>query len=92
MHAITDTLPRALQLLAPLEEPTPGDVVSARERACLSQAEAAHLVGLGAAVRWSEYERGARVPDPARWALFLLATGQHPHAVATPRRGKAAPT
>ena len=48
------------------------------ERAGLSQASAARLVLLGNKARWSEYERGVQTIDAARWALFLLLTGQHP--------------
>lgn len=56
----------------------PDQVLSARLRAGLTQAQAAYLVHLSSAVRWSEYERGVRHIDPARWELFLLLTEQHP--------------
>lgn len=69
-----------LPILAGLPVPTPAAVLAARRAAGLDQAEAAALVGLGASARWSEYERGVRSIDPARWALYLLATGQHPRA------------
>jgi hypothetical protein len=29
-------------------------------------------------MRWSDYERGKTKIEPARWALYLLATDQHP--------------
>lgn len=67
--------------------PTPTDVSAAREAAGLSQAAAAELVHLGSAMRWSEYERGVRTIDTARWELFLLKTGQHPAAAIQLRRG-----
>lgn len=73
-----------LSLLLP--EPTPGEIIEARQRAGHTQAQAAQVVGLGSNMRWSEYERGARVPDTARWALYLLTTGQHPLAGVTPAR------
>lgn len=57
---------------------TPEAVLQARQSAGLSQAQAAALVHLGSAVRWSEYERGIRTIDVARWLLFLLLTDQHP--------------
>lgn len=76
--------PSLLRLLDQVSEPTPGDVISARQHAGQSQAQAAALVGLSGAYRWSEYERGVRVPELSRWALYLLATGQHPGASATP--------
>lgn len=65
--------------------PTAEEITKARQAAGLSQAQAAELVGLGDKARWSEYERGARAPDAARWALFLLATGQHPTLQICPR-------
>lgn len=58
--------------------PTPADIAQARERAGLTQAQAAELVHLGAAKRWSEYERGVATIDAARWELFLIKCGQHP--------------
>jgi transcriptional regulator with XRE-family HTH domain len=61
-----------------LNSPTPDMVRFARESAGLKQQEAAELVHLSAFQRWSEYERGVTPIDPARWALFLLLTGQHP--------------
>lgn len=64
-------------------EPTPDAIRMAREAAALTQAEAAELVYLGAAKRWSEYERGAQAMDPARWELFLVKIGLHPGFTAT---------
>lgn len=56
----------------------PAEVLDARKSAGLTQAQAAGLVHLSSGLRWSEYERGERSPDPARWELFLLLTNQHP--------------
>lgn len=56
----------------------PAEVLDARKSAGLTQAQAARLVHLSSGLRWSEYERGERSPDPARWELFLLLTNQHP--------------
>ena len=70
-----------IDLLAGLPDPAPDVVAAARAAAGLSQSQAAALAGLGAGARWAEYERSgvsARRIDLARWALFLLATGQHP--------------
>lgn len=61
-----------------LIDPTPEMVRAARDAAGLRQQEAAELVHLGTFQRWSEYERGVSPIDPARWAYFLLMTGQHP--------------
>ena len=57
---------------------TPAEILKARQTAGLSQSAAAALVHLRSGMRWSEYERGARNIDPAKWQLFLLLTGQHP--------------
>lgn len=59
-------------------EPTPDEIIRARQSSRLTQAAAAHLIQLGAQTRWAEYENGKRTPDPVRWAMFLLLTGQHP--------------
>lgn len=67
--------------------PAPREVQFARQNAGLSQSQAGQLVHLGgtgetgaalARNRWSEYERGIRTMDVARWELFLIKTGQHP--------------
>ena len=65
-----------IDLLSDLPVPTPEAVRAHRGE--LTQAEAAQACGLASALRWSEYERGVRSIDLARWAVFLLATGQHP--------------
>lgn len=56
-------------------EPTPENLHALRVEAELTQAQAAALVHLGDKTRWSEYERGARAIDPARWELFLIKVG-----------------
>jgi transcriptional regulator with XRE-family HTH domain len=61
-----------------LKNITPARVIAVRERAKLTQAEAANVARLGATARWGEYEIGTRSPDPARFELFLLFTDQHP--------------
>ena len=60
------------------ETPSPDKVRAYRLRVLLTQAQAAELVGLGAAARWNEYERGRQPVDPIRWLVFLLLTNQHP--------------
>lgn len=66
--------------------PNPADIRAARDAAEMTQAEAAAAVDLGARGRWAEYENGARSPDPVRWAIFLLITGQHPQFTLSRRR------
>lgn len=57
--------------------PTPAEIADKRQRTGLTQPEAAELVYLSDGTRWSEYERGVRPIEPARWELFLIKTGQH---------------
>lgn len=71
--------------------PSPQEIAEARARAGHTQEQAAALVGLSRRDRWSEYERGIRPMDPARWELYLLLTDQHPE-LKTTRRRKAART
>jgi hypothetical protein len=60
------------------EWPSAEQVFEARQRAGLTQAEAAGLVGLGAQQRWAEYEAGLHQMDASRWMLFQLLTDLHP--------------
>lgn len=55
--------------------PTPETLQALRTDAELTQAQAAALVHLGDKMRWSEYERGVRSIDAARWELFLIKLG-----------------
>jgi len=73
----------------PTSSPTVEMIKSERRLAGLSQPAAARLVGLGHGSRWAEFESGARPIDGARWELFLLKIGRHPHRVLTPRRDDA---
>ena len=61
-----------------LPTPSPAAVLAARESAGHTQAEAAALVGLADRRAWWRIESGATAISPAAWALYLLATGQHP--------------
>lgn len=70
----------AAHAVVPLPAPTPDAVHVSRVAAGISQAQAAALVHLGSAMRWSDYERGVRSIDLARWELWLLRVGQHPTA------------
>ncbi len=72
------------------DQPTPDQVLAAREHAGQTQEQAAVVVGLGGGIRWSEYERGVRTIDPARWQLYLLATDQHPEFRLSRRKVKRA--
>lgn len=51
---------------------------AAREKAKLTQQQAAEKAGLDKQQRWGEYERGIRNIDPVRWEFFLLQVGLHP--------------
>lgn len=58
--------------------PSPDEIMAARLAAGHTQDEAARLVHLSRRDRWSEFERGIRPIEPARWELYLLLTDQHP--------------
>lgn len=79
-------MPRVPHIANP---PKPEAIHTARAQAGLTQAQAASLVGLSSASRWSEYECGARQIDMLRWELFLIKTGQHAHY--RPARGVPVP-
>lgn len=60
-----------------VSSPTPAEIREARRVAGLSQTDAAILIHLGSFSRWSEYERGLRAMDLAKFELFKIKTGQH---------------
>jgi len=64
--------------------PTPERIVAARERAGLTQAEAAKVVHLAHSIRWSEYERGVHRMPLSTWELFLIKVGQREGAAFDP--------
>lgn len=51
--------------------PTPADIRAARERAGLTQAQAAATVCVGIR-NWQQWEGGERKMHPGLWKLFLL--------------------
>lgn len=60
--------------------PTPpahADITAARQAAKLTQQQAADLIGYSRR-GWQDAENGKNKLQAAAWALFLLATGQHP--------------
>lgn len=61
-----------------LQTPTCDEIRALRRAARVSQSKAATLVHLASGSRWSEYERGTRRIDAARFELFLIKTGLHP--------------
>ena len=72
--------------------PTREEVLAARLASGLTQIEAAAAVHLRSFSRWSEYERGERNMDSARYELFLIKTGQHPEFMRRKRMSKAQPS
>lgn len=69
--------------------PTPAQVRASREAAGLSMDAAAALVGLPGRGAWWRMETETvhqRPIDPRLWALWLLATDQHPGYRAMPTR------
>jgi hypothetical protein len=69
--------------------PTPTNIADVRVAAGLTQCQAAEMVGLAHALRWSEYERGVSHIDKPRWELFLIKVGRH--LLYGPRPGVEAP-
>lgn len=61
-----------------LPEPAPEAVKASRLAAGLTQLQAANLVGSASFQAWNYWESGRRTVPLDSWALFLLATGQHP--------------
>jgi len=53
------------------------EICGARHHAGLTQVQAAKLIGYSRR-GWQDAESGRTKLHPAAWALFLLATGQHP--------------
>jgi DNA-binding XRE family transcriptional regulator len=65
-----------ITLLDP-KQPTLDDIFGARFNAKLTQQQAADLIGYSRR-GWQDAENGKNKLHPAAWALFLLATWQHP--------------
>lgn len=74
----TSARPDAVDLTAGLPDPTPDLVLAARKTAGHSQHQAAMLAGFGHGQRWYEIESGKVPMDRMRWAMYLLAIGEHP--------------
>ena len=74
----TSARPAAADLTAELPDPTPELVLAARKTAGHSQHQAAMLAGFGHGQRWYEIESGKVPMDRMRWAMYLLAIGEHP--------------
>lgn len=70
--------PDILTPLSGLPEATPESILAARTAAGLSQAAASKFCWMADARSWWRVEAGKRAISPAAWAVFLLATGQHP--------------
>lgn len=82
-----------------ITQPTPEEVRLAREKAGLTQDQAAAVVSAGGKARyrtWAAYEAQTDNPDSRRaiplpaWELFLLITGQHPGLEVVPKKRKRA--
>lgn len=72
-----------------LPTPTPDEIKASRAATGLSGEDAAALIGLSSRRDWWRYESGHTVMDPRSWALWLLATDQHPGYRAMPTRRRA---
>lgn len=58
--------------------PTKEEVLAARLEAGHTQEEAAEAAELSSFTRWSEYERGKRNMEQARFELYKIKAGLHP--------------
>lgn len=68
---------RSRRSRSPAANPTHEEIRAARERAGLTQAQAAALVH-STLRAWQRYEAGERRMHPAMWELFRLKTGMLP--------------
>lgn len=64
---------RSKRAPSPARNPTPAEILKAREGAKLTQAEAAALLHSSWRT-WQDWEAGARRMHPAFWELFRLKT------------------
>lgn len=55
--------------------PTPAQIIAAREKAELTQTAAAEVIR-GSLRAWQDYEGGQRRMHPGLWELFRIKTGQ----------------
>lgn len=58
-----------------MRSPNPEEVKLAREKAGLTQQQAAEVIHKKI-LAWQRYESGDRAMDAAYWELFLIKTGQ----------------
>lgn len=58
-----------------MQSPTPNEIRAARERAGLTQTQAAHLIH-GTMRAWQEWEAGNRKMHPGLWELFCIKVAQ----------------
>lgn len=72
---------RQVDRLAFLRQPTPEQILAARQTAGLTQAEAGALVHSPSYRAWQDWERGRRPMRLDTWELFLLKTDQHPRSL-----------
>ena len=75
----------SVDLLDGLPPATPERIAQARAAAGLTQTQAAALVG-AKVLAWQRWEGGQRGMSLDAWALYLLATDQHPTARVIPTR------
>lgn len=61
-----------------MKQPTAEQIRKAREKAGLTQAQAAELVHYSYKQGWGKVEQGASPMPMDKWELFLIKTGQHP--------------
>lgn len=75
-----------IDLVADLPAATPEAIKAARQAAGQTQAQAGAALGASRGA-WAQWEGDIRTMSATPWALYLLATGQHPTAEARPKDG-----
>lgn len=68
---------------APGRSPRPAEIVRDRERALLTQEQAAELIYSNVRT-WQSWEQGVRPMHPGFYELFLLKVGQRPLVTVQP--------
>lgn len=88
MHANdVRSAPPAAHQLELQDNPEPGQVRAARQRAGHTQTRAGQLVG-GTLRTWQDWESGKRAMPAATIALYLLLTDQHPDMRLTRKKSR----
>ncbi len=75
MHAMSNHPNRSKKTRAAGRNPTPAEIREAREKADLTQTQAAERIN-STLRTWQDWEAGERRMHPGLYELFLIKTGQ----------------